>query len=159
MLSVILILLLSSCSVPKKNESPVLSGISFQAEVTRDSKTEIFLVKFHKNGDCELSFTKDGEPTGVGIFFSKNGANCFLNGTKLETNIGLLNEGLYADFIYSVFSAARNCKIKYSDGLPIIENTNGKYDFVITLSGSGLPLSIKEKNFGILCKLERVTID
>lgn len=156
--SLILLVTLCSCSKEQSANAAILSGISFTATVTKDSQTQEFLVRIAKNGDCELLFTKDGEPTDVGIVFSKNGATCFLNGTQLETNVGLLSDGLYSDFIYSTFNTARNSEVKYANGIPIIEGSNNKYDFVISLSGSGLPLSLEENRLGITCIFKNATL-
>lgn len=158
-LSVIFVFPLCSCNKASNKPKATLRGISFTAVVTKSGETHEYLVKIHKNGDCELLFTKDSAPTGVGLFFTSSKASAFLEGTDLEADIGIFPQALDGDLIYSVFSAAEGCPPKTENKTLFIRKDTGKYDFTLTLSGTGLPIKLTEMRREITCIFKNITID
>ncbi len=150
-----IIFILCSCQkIP--SVTAVTKGISFNAQLDYNGTKNNYFVVIEKNGKTVVNCTDNNITyTFIGDFVEAE-----FDGISTKYEISALNEGTITDFFYAVFSESekiQNDVRKKGDALCIQGKTN-KYLFALYLAGTGLPLKIEEKNFGITATLSKITV-
>ena len=146
----IIFVFLSGCSAVNKAPYPVISNISFVAEVEYQNKIFEYAVTISDTDEYKIDILKNGKETGFTVTFNNDKMQFSLQDLKYETSLSELPQGLFIDIIYTCFSSLpKNTPTESKDDLFLIENKTQKYDYIIYFTQSGLPLKMEEKNNSI----------
>lgn len=151
----ICLILLSGCKSEVSTAAPIVSGIEFTAEITRNGNKAVFDITVNQNGNteaCSLS--------GVSYLFTPTSVTVKCDGLEYKTEASNLPEYTFTDFIYSVFLTVAKEKPKaYSDENGCyVSGENEKYRFKLYFGGSGLPLGIEDTDNRISVIIKSPTI-
>lgn len=144
------IIFMSGCSAVSKQPYPVITNISFIAEVEYQNKILEYAVTISKNADYKIEILKDSEPTGFTATFKDENISFSYQGLEYKTALSSLADGLIIDLIYTCFDALpKNTPTNSKDDVFFIKNKTQKYDYTIFFSEAGLPIKMEEKNYSI----------
>lgn len=153
-----LIILLSACANSKPKISAVTTGISFEAQVTHQKEIRNYKVVINKNGDTKI--IEQLEKDEIMYHFSGDFLEISYQNLTHKTEISSISNNIILDFLYSVFLTAGENKnyVYYEDSTYYLKAKNSKYDFLMTLGQSGLPLNVKENNFSINAQFTKMAL-
>ena len=141
---------LSGCSAVNRAPYPVISNISFVAEIEYQNKIFEYAITISKTNEYKIDILKNGKETGLTIIFNNDKMQFSFQDLKYETTLSDLPQGLFIDLIYNCFnSIPKNTTTELDKDLFFIKNKTQKYDYKIYFSESGLPIKMEEKNNSI----------
>lgn len=151
------VLMLAGCG--KRQSEPLASGISFDAAVSYG--------KYDCRCNIELSgggvfFSKITEPStiaGTEILYDGENVTITFMGLSMSPELPLPNEtldGILSAILQSVSSGGKTAT-QTDDGF-IIENKIAGYDYILTLTESGLPLSLSVPRSDFTAEFSNVVI-
>lgn len=135
----------SGCTKKSPEVTPVTTGLRFNAQLKSSEQNLNCSVKIDANGNMTMKIDK------IEYLFSGNTVTLSYGEISHQTELSAFPKSTFADLLYAVFnSISKSGKSVVSNGEKYyISNSTEKYDYTCFFAQTGIPLEIKEKNFGI----------
>lgn len=133
---------LCSCSNERANFLPITDSLSFNAKIN-DEEMQYFVKIENKETYIEADE--------VSLNFKGDSASIRLDKLEYKTEISALPEGIYIDFIHSVFldASKKQTEILSRNDKFYLEGETKRYSYKIYFGSSGLPIKITDSKNNI----------
>ena len=154
---ILVINIISLCSCKNSGKViPVSSGLSFTASCSYNNENYNIEASIHKNKTAEFKFFFTDGSNSMIFKYSNNLVKLIYDSLEYEIPIDNLKNSSITNLLYYLFKDLNDNeqKIKFKDGIGVLERKVQDYDYKFYISQTGLPIKLIEKKYDIIIEFK-----